>query len=49
MSYLYFLVGVLAFLAARNIIGVRRWAKEYTRTIQRDRTAGAGAAEPGQV
>lgn len=29
MTYLYVLIGVLAFLAARNIIAVRRLAKEY--------------------
>lgn len=29
MTYLYVLIGVLAFLAARNIIAVRRLAKEF--------------------
>lgn len=32
MTYLYVLIGVLAFLAARNIIAVRRLAKEYAET-----------------
>lgn len=36
MTYLYVLIGILAVLAARNIIAVRRLAKDYAEGVARD-------------
>lgn len=36
MTYLYVLIGVLAFMAARNVLAVRRLTKQYAQAIARE-------------
>ncbi|MBP6574898.1 MAG: hypothetical protein KA230_10635 [Flavobacteriales bacterium] len=36
MTYLYVFIGVLAFLAVRNILAVRRSAKRYADGVSRE-------------
>jgi hypothetical protein len=35
MNYMYVLIGVLAFMAIRNVLGVRKAAKAYTTAMER--------------
>jgi len=35
MTYMYALIAVLAFMATRNVLGVRKAAKAYTAALER--------------